>query len=983
MVAPAIVVCLFAWLFAPVLIGTRGLVLRDAAHFYHPLYRWTADEWAAGRLPTWNPLENCGTAALADSSSAVLYPGKLLFLLPLDFTWRYNLYIAVHAALAAAAVFAVARRWRASSSAAALAAMSYAFGGVVLFQANNVVFLVGAAWLPVALLAADWMLVRRRLSGALALAAVLALMTLGGDPQSAYHAGLMVVLYALILWWRSPRIAPRAKPVVSRSGAVVPRSPPVVSRSNAVVARSPDRDTRPFWLRLARHRLVLLGLAGILAAGLAAMQVLPSIERTRRSDRASFDAPRSLYEIPTALRRSTDTDDADSIADGPVGRSGERGDSGWPLVARGILGPAPPGTHAEQIYQFSVPPIRLVELAWPNCLGRPFPEFRRWTQAAGLEGYVWTPSLYMGLLPVLAALAAFRLCGGTRRQQWLSWTALLAGIGVMGVYGIGWLMEFVRCKLLAGDQSAALLGDPVGGLYWLMVVVLPGYAYFRYPAKLLTVAALAMSLLAARGWDEMAKGNSRRIRDGLLVLGIASAAAAALIWMGGSQFDAWLSSAPGDLYFGPFDSQGALRDFLGGMIHAAIVCGLLWWLLAPRGRDAIPWKRYVALVLTAVELAVAHGWMLQTAPSHDFRAPSLAAQMIAQHEESGTGALSEADESAPVPLSNCRVFRASAVEWTPPRFRIESSSERCVGGLIWDRDTLFPKYQLLVREPDGGIALVESPGSIVSRDFQAVMDAARRHGVVRPDGLAEPHRGVLDALATRYIILPGKSGYAGTERVAPATTAEAGEEEPLEDAALWYNPHALPRAWIVHDVESLPPLSENSPQALLQRTEEVYFPDGELRDLRKSAVVESRDAIEIAPAVETDSRVSTCRFVRDEPNRIEIAADLAAPGLLVISDAYDPGWTAEVIAIDPATADESLSDSNAAGQRVPVLRSNRVMRGIPLPAGSHRVILRYQPTSLYTGAAISAACWIVWLAAAACCCLALAARRRKRQCGGT
>ena len=55
---------------------------------------------------------------------------------------------------------------------------------------------------------------------------------------------------------------------------------------------------------------------------------------------------------------------------------------------------------------------------------------------------------------------------------------------------------------LAGRYRPGTVGDEVGGLYWLMTVVLPGYVYFRYPAKLLVIAALGLSMLAARGWDD-------------------------------------------------------------------------------------------------------------------------------------------------------------------------------------------------------------------------------------------------------------------------------------------------------------------------------------------------------------------------------------------------------------------------------------------------------------------------------------------------
>ena len=101
-----------------------------------------------------------------DNTASLFYPGKLLFALPLDFTLRYNLYIVAHVALAAWGAFVLPRRWGASELGAGISALSYAFGSSVLFQTCNVIYLVGAAWLPWALLAADRMLRQRRWSAA-------------------------------------------------------------------------------------------------------------------------------------------------------------------------------------------------------------------------------------------------------------------------------------------------------------------------------------------------------------------------------------------------------------------------------------------------------------------------------------------------------------------------------------------------------------------------------------------------------------------------------------------------------------------------------------------------------------------------------------------------------------------------------------------------------------------------------------------------
>src|SRR5436853_7652911 len=88
-----------AALLGPALITDRSFALRDAGHFYYPLFEWCSREWASGRVPLWNPQENCGLPVLADATSSVFYPGKLLFLLPLDFATRYKLFIIAHVML--------------------------------------------------------------------------------------------------------------------------------------------------------------------------------------------------------------------------------------------------------------------------------------------------------------------------------------------------------------------------------------------------------------------------------------------------------------------------------------------------------------------------------------------------------------------------------------------------------------------------------------------------------------------------------------------------------------------------------------------------------------------------------------------------------------------------------------------------------------------------------------------------------------------
>ncbi len=139
----ALIGALLWWFFAPALGGRSSFVFRDAAHFFYPLFQWIRDEWFAGRVPLWNPHENLGVPLVGEATSSVFYPGKLLFLLPLDYTLLYNLYIVAHVVIAGVATFWLARRWGTSVWAAGIAAISYAFSGNVLAAHCNVVFLVG------------------------------------------------------------------------------------------------------------------------------------------------------------------------------------------------------------------------------------------------------------------------------------------------------------------------------------------------------------------------------------------------------------------------------------------------------------------------------------------------------------------------------------------------------------------------------------------------------------------------------------------------------------------------------------------------------------------------------------------------------------------------------------------------------------------------------------------------------------------------
>ena len=95
--------------------------------------------------------------------------------------------------------------------------------------------------------------------------------------------------------------------------------------------------------------------------------------------------------------------------------------------------------------------------------------------------------------------------------------------------------------------------------------------------------------------------------------------------------------------------------------------------------------------------------------------------------------------------------------------------------------------------------------------------------------------------------------------------------------------------------------------------------------------------------------------VERTPERIRIVARAEGPAVLVVNDAYWPGWR--------ATLD---------GREVPIAAAGALVRAVAWPPGRHVLEMTYAPPEVGTGLAISA------LGAAALAGIALAARRRRR-----
>jgi hypothetical protein len=199
LIAPLAIIVLFG----SCLVGKDRLGFRDVGHFYTPLYQYVADRQSEELVPLWNPLDQTGIPLAGETTTAVFYPLRfVVFALLTDAETAMTWYVVLHLILASLTAWTAARWAGASTLAAAIGGAMYALSGSIFFLYTNPPFLIGAAWLP-AVLGACLCRVGPERRDRIAIASVcLAMMVLGGDPQTALHAVLTIAAVTMIRVFR-------------------------------------------------------------------------------------------------------------------------------------------------------------------------------------------------------------------------------------------------------------------------------------------------------------------------------------------------------------------------------------------------------------------------------------------------------------------------------------------------------------------------------------------------------------------------------------------------------------------------------------------------------------------------------------------------------------------------------------------------------------------------------------------------------------
>jgi hypothetical protein len=155
------------------------------------------------------------------------------------------------------------------------------------------------------------------------------------------------------------------------------------------------------------------------------------------------------------------------------------------------------------------------------------------------------------------------------------------------------------------------------------------------------------------------------------------------------------------------------------------------------------------------------------------------------------------------------------------------------------------------------------------------------------------------------------------------------------DARIYRNPYALPRAFLVDRQV----VARDGDAALALVTSEGF-------PARTVAVTEEPLA-GLATGMDGGSSAGTAQLLEDERERVVVETESQRPALLVLTDTWFPGWK---VTVD--------------GEEVPIHRVNYVVRGVRVPAGTHRVEFAYEPASVRAGFAVSGLAMLTIAAAA-------------------
>lgn len=534
------------------------------------------------------------------------------------------------------------------------------------------------------------------------------------------------------------------------------------------------------------------------------------------------------------------------------------------------------GLSYEEATAFAVDRLRLVHALFPPDYGDPVYSFGIKTQMG--FGDPWLFSIYLGAIPLLIGGFAWSARPRTEAAFWA--VAVVLGIA-----------------LSLGD------GFP---LYRWMFEHVPGFAAFRFPEKFYLLAGLGVAMLAGRGLDALLRRPPGK-RLHLLALGVLGAGLVAkLFWLVGREpFYAFARQRlPGQNFLRAYDFAWMVWGENLDVLLALLVGTVSALLLYRRGRLRPSLVAALLPILAAGDLFLAHRDLNPVVKAEFYERDPLIARYLPMDS-----------------LQTHYRYRATPFDKLSGIIRIQPGVALETQKWLWQH-TMAPNTSQYRR--------VLAPDTWDAIKLQRYVDQHHIYRVL-PDAERRWRLLVLTSVKFQYhrAWLEG-GGY----RAAARPDSMPGYLYEVEGTVP--RAYMVPRAsWHETDVEALnralaPDFEPLGEVALVGEALEPATGSGSPARGSGRATSAGRDS----PAA---SGANTARILEDSGETVRIGVVASAPGWLVLTDSYYPGWTA---AVD--------------GELREIRLANYFFRAIPIRPGDREVVFRYRSRPSERGRVVSA-----------------------------
>jgi hypothetical protein len=857
------------------------LVGVDSFLYFYPYKDYVAHALGTGRFPLWNPHLFMGAPLFANMQTAVLYPFHWPFLW-LAAPKQVAASTVLHVALAGWGTLVYARHsLRLNWLGALTAAVIFALGGFIGAQVEHINQLNVVAWLPWAFLLLDVSIEgHRRVASVLGLGLVVTLMLLAGHAQATFICLVGLGLYAVAGGWG--------------------RGPGEQDRDSHPKSHLPAALRGYFASRLPYIGVLVVG--AFIGVFLAAAQLLPTLELSRLSVRSG-------------------------------------------------------GLPYREVVAFSLRPWQLHYTLLP-----PFGADLSQVFGEAYSEYV----AYVGVIGL--GLAAFGLLRGWRHRPGTRVHGLLAAVGLF--LGLGAFNPF----------------------YPLLYIIVPGFDLFRVPARWMLLYAFGVAMLAGIGMEQISNikyqvpGTRLSVAKLLAPILLVLVCVELFVASRGLRYNQ--PTAPEAFtFFRPsiahLKTDPGLHRFLSlsGIVYDPGDLAEMQAIFAPQ----LPEKAIYDYVVAAKEKEVlffnlpllyrlysVDGYDGGLLPLRDF--VTLQRLLLDEENLSLDGRLRENLRDVPP----ARLLSLLGVKYVIT----DKVFDVWIDGLFYDLQFSarlsptgvarvgtadlpdFPTTALGVishlegsdRVPDGvpvaAITVADETGWSETFELLAGRDTSEgryRDGVAHQQARVGDDPSGVDYVALIPLDAPRRLTRISVEGTAPSgefalrglslvdtrttttrqvTLSTDGNYRLVHsgDVKIYENLDVLPRAFVVHQAEVIP----DDDQAVARLRDPDFDP-------AQTIVIDGGEPL-------AAEGTGWAEIVGYAPEEVVVDVTTDAPGYLLLTDTFYPGWQ---VTVDGGPAE--------------MLRADLAFRAVPLEPGVRRVVFSYQPASVRWGAWISGLALLLWL----------------------